>query len=195
MGQIFSRIKGGSQRNREIEYKKLEKNHPHLVQQHKTEYQNLKKFNNFLREVSQIKSSGGDSDLYKFFCWRFWNLVCSKNSFIGVVLTGSVCQSKGSENFRKEIFIKSKIIHITTLVNNSGWVFEDVGGIRIALLCIEKEENCDTNRKKLFTFKALLNLFKILNLRKIKIHLFFQTNKYAVGQILLPYLLCRKRSL
>ena len=146
--RYFPGLKGLSQRNREMEYKKLEKNYPHLVQKYKTEYQNLKKFNSFLREVSQIKSSGGDSDLYKFFCWRFWNLVCSKNSFIGVVLTGSVCQSKGSENFRKEIFVKSKMLHITTLVNNSGWVFEDVGGRRIALLCIEKEENCDTNRKK-----------------------------------------------
>lgn len=141
--RYFPGLRGLSQRDREIKYEKIEKQYPELVQQYESELQKLNKFKNFLKKASYIKSSAGDSDLYKFFCWRFWSLICSENGFMGVVLKGSVCQSKGSENFRKEIFQKSKA-HITTLVNNSGWVFEGVDGIRVSLLCLERTRNFDS---------------------------------------------------
>ena len=134
----FPGLRGLSQRERELEYKKLKRQYPHLVKEYEIERSNVKRLKDILKKAVYVQSGSGDSDLYKFFAWRFWHLICEKNGFLGVVLKGSVCQAEGSENFRMEIFRKAKT-HITTLVNNLGWVFEGVDGIRINLLCLKKE--------------------------------------------------------
>ena len=67
----------------------------------------------------------GDPDLYKAFCWRFWNLTCKDGGQIGVVLPRSALAAKGSAEFRREIFTDAKTVNITTLSNARGWVFDD----------------------------------------------------------------------
>ena len=140
--RYFPGLRGLPQRERESEYKKLKRQYPYLVQQYTSELSNINQFKNTLKKASYVQSGSGDSDLYKFFSWRFWNLICEKSGFIGVVLKGSVCQAEGSKNFRMEIFKKAKT-HITTFVNNLGWVFEGVDGIRINLLCLKKEKKTE----------------------------------------------------
>ena len=137
--RYFPGLRGLSQRERESEYKKLKRKYPRLVKEYETELSNVKRFKNILKQSSFSETGSGDSDLYKFFSWRFWNLICRENGFLGVVLKGSVCQAEGSKNFRMEIFKEAKT-HITTFVNNLGWVFEGVDGIRINLLCLKKGE-------------------------------------------------------
>jgi hypothetical protein len=68
----------------------------------------------------------GDPDLYKAFCWRFWNLVCVDGGRIGVVLPRSALAAKGSTEFRFEIFSGAEVVDITMLLNSRQWFFEDV---------------------------------------------------------------------
>ena len=70
--------------------------------------------------------SSGHPDVYKAFCWRFWNLVRPGGGLIGVVLPRAVFAAKGSEPFRRTIIESGRINEITQLLNNKGWVFEDV---------------------------------------------------------------------
>jgi len=68
----------------------------------------------------------GDPDLYKAFCWRFWNLVCEDGGRIGVVLPRSALAAKGSTEFRREVFSRAEGVDVTMLLNNKQWFFEDV---------------------------------------------------------------------
>jgi hypothetical protein len=68
----------------------------------------------------------GDPDLYKAFCWRFWNLVCEDGGRIGVVLPRSALAAKGSTEFRQEVFSHAGGVDVTMLLNNRQWFFEDV---------------------------------------------------------------------
>ncbi len=68
----------------------------------------------------------GDPDVYKAFCWRFWQLVARDGGRIGVVLPRSALAAKGSSDFRVNIFDYAAEIEITTLLNNKQWVFDGV---------------------------------------------------------------------
>ncbi len=68
----------------------------------------------------------GHPDLYKAFCWRFWNLVCEDGGRIGVVLPRSALAAKGSTEFRREVFSRAEGVDVTMLLNNKQWFFEDV---------------------------------------------------------------------
>ncbi len=67
----------------------------------------------------------GDADVYKAFCWRFWNLICAQDGRLGVVLPRSAWSVKGSQDFRITAFGRS-CNEIAFLVNNKQWVFPDV---------------------------------------------------------------------
>ncbi len=58
----------------------------------------------------------GDPDLYKAFCWRFWNLVRTNGGRIGVVLPRSVWNARGSQAFRKEALLR----RLSNLLNPTG---------------------------------------------------------------------------
>ena len=145
--RYFPGLRGLPQRERELRYKKVEKEHPKLVNQYNQEVFQANKLKNIYKKT-MYSQNVGNPDLYKFFSWRFWSLICRKNGFLGVVLKGSVSQSKGSESFRREIFQKARI-YITTFVNNLGWLFEGVDGIRICILSLQKKEVGDKHRGKI----------------------------------------------
>ena len=140
----FPGLRGLSPREREAEMQEARKQYPHLVKEYERELSTVKRLSNILTSSSVSETGSGDSDLYKFFCWRFWNLICKRGGFLGVVLKGSVCQSEGSEHFRKEIFKKSRT-HITAFVNNSGWAFKGVAGFPIIILSLEKNNQTGTS--------------------------------------------------
>jgi hypothetical protein len=64
-------------------------------------------------------------DLYKAFCWRFWNLV-RPGGAIGVVLPRSALASSGSASWRRAVLDEGTFAEVTFLVNNRTWVFNDV---------------------------------------------------------------------
>ncbi len=68
----------------------------------------------------------GDPDVYKAFCWRFWELVAREGGRIGVVLPRSALSAKGSAEFRVEVFGYARDVSVTTLLNNKQWIFDEV---------------------------------------------------------------------
>jgi hypothetical protein len=86
----------------------------------------------------------GDPDVYKAFCWRFWNLVRTDGGRIGVVLPRSAFAAKGSEEFRRTAFTRGTANELTMLVNNKKWVFEDVHPqYTIVLASLQKSQPTD----------------------------------------------------
>ncbi|MBA2730948.1 MAG: hypothetical protein H0U48_09395 [Euzebyaceae bacterium] len=67
----------------------------------------------------------GDPDLYKAFCWRFWQLTRSDGA-VGVVLPRSALSAAGSAPWRQAILDEGAFDDVTVLKNTKGWVFEDV---------------------------------------------------------------------
>lgn len=67
----------------------------------------------------------GDPDLYKAFCWRFWNLA-RLGGAIGIVLPRSAYSAVGSAAWREAILDKGRFDLVTMLLNKGHWVFDDV---------------------------------------------------------------------
>ena len=82
----------------------------------------------------------GDADVYKAFCWRFWNLTANDGGRIGVVLPRSALAAKGSTPFRHTILENSAKVEVAMLLNRSGWAFDDAEPrYTIGLVCIARD--------------------------------------------------------
>jgi hypothetical protein len=112
-------------RQQEAEKRRLYRDRPDLVNAYEREVGEA----GLLREVlvsGPFPGMGsGDPDVYKAFCWRFWNLTRINSGRIGVVLPRSVFAAKGSESFRQEMFVRGTFADITFLLNRNGWAFDD----------------------------------------------------------------------
>lgn len=98
----------------------------------------------------------GDPDLYKAFCWRFWNLITSEGGWLGVVLPRSAWNAKGSTLFRVEVFKQADPANITMLVNNRQWVFPEVyPQYSIALVGLRRAAVSGNNLKLRGPFRSL----------------------------------------
>ena len=85
-----------------------------------------------------------DPDLYKAFCWRFWHLA-REGGHIGVVLPREALSAKGSTKWRTAVLTGGTFDDVTMLVNNRGWVFDDVEyRYTFALCSIRKGPDTDT---------------------------------------------------
>ena len=114
-----------------------------------TQYDQELELSGRMREVlkSYPGMGTGDPDLYKAFCWRFWQLSSSAGSGIGVVLPRAVFAAKGSAEFRKTVFKEAEEVDITTLSNSSGWVFPEVHfQYSVALTIVKRGETEDVLR-------------------------------------------------
>lgn len=67
----------------------------------------------------------GDPDLYKAFCWRFWQLARDDGA-IGVVLPRSALSAAGSRPWRETVLEHGGFTDVTMILNNAQWAFEDV---------------------------------------------------------------------
>ena len=77
----------------------------------------------------------GRTDLYKAFAWRNWQLIRRQSGIVGIVLPRTALQSKGSEQWRKTVLNEGTFSDVTVLLNNGGWVFDDVDGRYTVGLC------------------------------------------------------------
>lgn len=66
----------------------------------------------------------GDPDVYKAFCWRFWQLI-RRGGRIGVVLPRSALAASGSGAWREAVLDEGEFADVTMLLNRGGWVFDD----------------------------------------------------------------------
>ncbi len=80
---------------------------------------------------------GGDPDLYKYFCQRYRSLV-RQTGFIGVVLPRTAFNTKGSEGFRKWLYVGSAAHRIDFLLNRGRWIFDSEPRYSIALVVAER---------------------------------------------------------
>lgn len=129
------------QHEQETVKKRYRKNRPDLVEQFQYEVAEADALRNALTNGPFPGMGTGDPDVYKAFCWRFWNLVCGDGGRMGVVLPRSAFCAKGSSQFRLAVFQKASV-DIAFLVNNGRWVFPEVHPqYTIGLTCITKEDD------------------------------------------------------
>lgn len=119
-------IRSLSEREKQDKVRVLRESRPDLV----AELERLQKEDDLLQKVLATGPFPGmeigDADVYKAFCWRFWQLTSRNNGYIGVVLPRSALNAKGSTPFRLSVLNEGEFRDITFLQNNREWVFENV---------------------------------------------------------------------
>ena len=135
----FPGLRALSQRQQESEKARFRKARPDLQQMFVAEKEEMDRVRKVLVGGAYPGMGTGDPDLYKAFCWRFWNLVAKDGGRIGVVLPRSALAAKGSTPFRKTMFGNSATVNVTMLLNNQKWVFPEVHPqYTIGLACITR---------------------------------------------------------
>jgi len=114
------------QREQEAAKARLRRDRPDLVAAYERELAEAEALRRALTAGPYPGMGTGDPDLYKAFCWRFWNLVCEEGGRIGVVLPRSALAAKGSTEFRRAVFSQAEGVDVTMLLNNKQWFFDDV---------------------------------------------------------------------
>lgn len=133
----FPGLRALKQREMEAERVRLKGERPDLVKLYESEVAEMEGVRKALTSGAYPGMGTGDPDLYKAFCWRFWNLTASDGGRIGVVLPRSATFAKGSEQFRKEAFALATNVDLTMLLNTKHWVFDEVHAqYAFALVCI-----------------------------------------------------------
>lgn len=87
----------------------------------------------------------GDSDLYKYFCVRYRNLV-REEGFMGVVLPRSAFSAKGSAGFRDWLFSGCTTHRVDFLLNRARWIFDSEPRYSIALVAAERRPPTEEHR-------------------------------------------------
>ena len=132
----FPGLRGKPQREQEAEKKRLRTERPDLVALYERELDEMERLRKALVGGPYPGMGTGDPDLFKAFCWRFWRLSCGNGGYIGVVLPRSALATKGTEDFRKEVFAEAAGVDVTILTNRAGWVFDEAEHrYTISLVC------------------------------------------------------------
>jgi len=122
----FPGLRSLGQREQEQLKQELRRTRLDLVRLYEAEVSEMERLRKVLVGGGYPGMGTGDPDLYKAFCWRFWNLVAADGGRIGVVLPRSALAAKGSTEFRVEMLIKSAEVDLTLLLNNRQWIFPSV---------------------------------------------------------------------
>ncbi len=133
----FPGLRGFPQREQEAEKVRLRTERRDLVEIYESELNSKEQMRKALASGAYPGMGTGDPDLYKAFCWRFWQLTHNQRGRIGVVLPRSALSAKGTAEFRKLIFERSSGFDVTVLENKGEWIFSDVHPqYTIGLVCI-----------------------------------------------------------
>jgi len=127
------------QRDQEREKARLRRRRPDLARQYERELREAEVLRQALTRGPFPGMGTGDPDLYKAFCWRFWQLARPEGGRIGVVLPRSALNAKGSTEFRQAFLGSGKDIAVTVLVNTGNWVFDMEPRYTIGLLSLAKD--------------------------------------------------------
>lgn len=136
------------QREQEARKAALRRDRPDLVAAFRREQARAEALRRALVAGPYPGMGTGDPDLYKAFCWRFWELACEDGGRIGVVLPRSALAAKGSADFRRRVFREAEALDVTMLLNSGGWVFRDAEHrYTIGLVVIERRKARDGLRE------------------------------------------------
>ena len=108
--------------NAEIET--LRRARPDLVEKFDADVAAAEKATSVLMSGPYPDLGSSHPDLYKAFCWRFWQLTADLGT-IGVVLPRAALSSSGMATWREMILDHGDFIDVTTTTNTGGWVFDD----------------------------------------------------------------------
>lgn len=125
-GRQIPGFRGLAQRDQEAILPKFRRDRPDLERLYEKELRRTESLRLALATGAFPGMETGHPDLYKAFCWRFWNLICKDGGRIGVVLPRSALAAKGSTEFRKAVFSGAESADVTMILNNKQWFFEDV---------------------------------------------------------------------
>ena len=120
----FPGLKSMTQAAQTKEIISLREQRPDLVEEYDDEVKAAEEIRRLLVDGPFPGMGTGDPDLYKAFCWRFWQLTRDGGS-IGVVLPRSALSAKGSAPWRRTVLAEGSFSDITMLLNTGGWVFDD----------------------------------------------------------------------
>lgn len=87
--------------------------------------------------AGEYDQMGAFPDLYKYFCQRYRSLV-REFGFVGVVLPRTAFNAKGSEGFRKWLYVGSATRRVDFLLNTKRWIFDTHPQYSIALVVAER---------------------------------------------------------
>ena len=107
------------------EIERLRKTRSDLLAEYESEVRSTDSLRALLSRGQYPQMNEGNADLYKAFCWRFWDLARSEGA-IGVVLPRSAFTGAGSRVWREAVLERGRFADVTLLLNNRGWVFDDV---------------------------------------------------------------------
>jgi hypothetical protein len=137
-------LRGMDQSERERQYAELSAARPDLQRALDAEVKATNGLRQILTSGPYPGMGSGHPDLYKAFCWRFWFLAAREKGRVSVVLPRMVLASKGSEEFRWEIFRKATYVNATILYNKSFWLFDMDNRKAIVLLDLQRGYGADT---------------------------------------------------
>ncbi len=136
----FPGLRGMAQRDAELAKEKFRKERPDLVRQYEAELSEAERMRRALTSGGFPGMGTGDPDVYKAFCWRFWNLVVQEGGWLGIVLPRAAMSGKGSGEFRCMVFQNASPVDVVALVNHKEWVFKDVHAqTTIGLIAAKRE--------------------------------------------------------
>jgi hypothetical protein len=118
-------LRGLPQREQEALKARLRAERPDLVVAYGQELADAAALRQALTAGDYPGMGTGDPDLYKAFCWRFWQLLTADGGWMGIVLPRSALNAKGSAEFRRELFGHADPVDVTVLHNARGWVFDE----------------------------------------------------------------------
>ena len=99
--------------------------------------------------VSAFELGAGDTDLYKAFAWRWWQLL-RENGSMGIVLPKTAFSAVGLSKWRREILTNGTISSVTFIANSGRWAFDMEPRYSIAIASIEKSGSSDVKVAGLF---------------------------------------------
>jgi hypothetical protein len=120
------------------EMNRLKRRRPDLVEEYEREVAEMDWLRRALSTGQFPQINQGNADLYKAFCWRFWQL-CRESGAIGVVLPRTALSGAGTSQWREVVLDEGAFADVTMLTNSGGWVFDDAEHrYTIALVSVRK---------------------------------------------------------
>ncbi|HET6498054.1 MAG TPA: hypothetical protein VFH17_03265, partial [Coriobacteriia bacterium] len=136
-------IRSMSQRDKNATIARLQVERADLLAEYELELKRTDELRETFVKMMGGRLGSGDTDLYKIFAWRDWDLLREGGRF-GIVFPRGVLSGSATAKWRKEILDLGAFRDVTTMVNNAGWVFEGVHPqYSIGLVTVEKAMSDD----------------------------------------------------
>jgi hypothetical protein len=120
------------------EIARMRRQRPDWVAEYETEVERTDGIRRLLSQGQYPQMNEGNADLYKAFCWRFWDLIRDDGA-VGVVLPRTALSGKGTSSWRVAILEGGAFSDATFMLNTAGWVFDDAEArYTIALVALRK---------------------------------------------------------